>query len=67
MFKKLQKLISISLRPLVRSQCLTALMSNPEISAWVHKESLLPGSGGKLEIWTQLAKEYAQKLEDKSN
>lgn len=45
-----------------RIQCLAALMSNPHIRDWVMEESLLPGSGGQIGVWTKLAKEYVEEI-----
>lgn len=47
---------------LINATVLAALMSNPDIIHWVNSGSFQPGSGGKLKIWTDLAKEYAKEL-----
>lgn len=47
---------------LVRAQCLTALISHPEIREWVKTQAVKPGRGGAIHLWTQLACEYAEAL-----
>lgn len=54
--------VGIGSDALVRAQCLTALMSHPEIREWVKTESVRPGKGGALRLWTDLAREYAEAL-----
>jgi len=48
--------------PELKAQCLIALMSNPLIVEYVHKEGIKPGKGSILEIWCKLAEEYAAEL-----
>lgn len=39
------------------------VQDNADIRVWVRLRALDPGTGGPLEIWTQMASEYAAKLE----
>ena len=48
--------------PELKAQCLIALMSNQLICQYVHEEGMKPGCGSQIQIWCNLAAEYAAQL-----
>lgn len=53
---------SHKITPELVAQCMQALMSDAFTSDWVRRHAELPGKGGPLGLWTQLAHEYATEI-----
>jgi hypothetical protein len=50
--------------PELMASCLVALMQNPDMIKWVREHEFNPGEGGAIGLWTRLAREYAEALQN---